>query len=118
MKRTWVVIAVLAFLFGVLAFLFVSGYLSRLVAGGQTIPPCETLPSSAEVSRAIEEQPALVKQITATGGGVQIVVATPCDDPDAAVLEVRVNNDEEESRVDKVLTESDGFGVPVVIDRR
>ena len=118
MKRTWAMPALVIVVVVGTLFLFVSGYLGRLVGGGMAHPPCETLPSRAEVSRAIEEHPVLAKQISAAGDGVQVLVGTPCDDPDAAVVEVQVSNDQEESLVDKVLTASEGFGVPVVIHRR
>lgn len=118
MKRIWITAAALFVVLGGVVFLFVWGYLGSLIGGGTDHPPCETLPSHAEVSRAIKEHPALAEQIEAAGDGVQVVVGTPCDDPDAAVLEVQVSNDDEQTRVDKVLTESEGFGVPVVIHRR
>jgi hypothetical protein len=116
LKRRWVVVlGTLTVGSAVLAFLLVGGFLGRLINGGTAIPPCETLPSRAEVSRAISGHPELARQLSNAGDDIQITIGTPCDDPEAALVEVQVANSAEESRVDKVLTESEGFGVPVVI---
>lgn len=92
----------------------VGGYGSKLL-GGEEHPPCETLPTPGQVRRALDHHAELTDMLTGAGKGVRVAVGTPCDDEQAALVEVQVSSDDEQARVDDLLGNSRGFGVPVMV---
>ncbi|RRS01524.1 hypothetical protein [Glycomyces terrestris] len=86
------------------------------VPGSSAHPPCDELPGAAEVERALAAHPDLVAELTAVGDGVDVRAASPgCDDPDRTLVEITFRTEDEFAAVEAVLTEADGFGVPVFV---
>ena len=96
----------------------VLGFFNRILDGEIAHPPCEQLPDRTDVVQAIAEHTSLVDQLTAVGDGVDVAVGTPCSDPDQGLVMVRVATADEEASVREILGNSDGFGVPAVVERR
>ena len=77
-------------------------------------PPCERLPDKNSVTNAVASHKDLVGQIREVGPGVDVGVATPCDDqPDRAIVRVTYTTDAEWEDVNAILGREEGFGVPV-----
>jgi hypothetical protein len=96
--------------------LAVSGYLGTWL-GGSGDPECSALPPRTEAQQAIDDHPDLLSRLSAVGPGVEVRVSTPCPEPDAALVVVRVADDSQESRVEELLSEGEGLGVPTVVQR-
>lgn len=103
----------------ILVFLVVvKGYFIGPILGGYTHPPCEQLPSKAEVSQAIAEHTSLVNKLIAVGDNVKVIAETPCPDHNRALVAIQVATAQQEASVRDILRNSDGFGVPATIERR
>jgi hypothetical protein len=113
-KRVVLIAAAAVTALAVLAWL---GFFNRLVGENVAHPPCEQLPSRADVAQAIAEHNSLADRLTAVGDGVEVIVGNPCPDPDQALVMVRVATAKDEASVREVLGNSDGFGVPSVVER-
>ncbi|GIG41592.1 hypothetical protein [Cellulomonas phragmiteti] len=108
---TWVLAAVSLV---VLVVLLVALGVIRPLGSDVARPPCDQLPSAAEVAAALEAHTDLTTRIEGVGGGVRVTSGVPCaDDPDRAVVEVRYRAGTERTAVEEVLNDSDGYGVPV-----
>ncbi|MCS6711597.1 hypothetical protein JSY14_05990 [Brachybacterium sp. EF45031] len=84
-----------------------------------THPPCDELPTSQEVDAALAAHSELAEQLTAQGTEITVQVANPCTDaPDAALIQVNYATDQERTKIDQVLTNADGFGVPVYVVKK
>lgn len=119
MTRKRVVIVVAAVVVLAIPVALSLGFLNNLLGGDDMAhPPCEELPTRAEVEQAIEDHDEIVDRLTAVGDGVTVVVGQPCDDPDQALVAVRVSTDEENDGVREVLRESAGFGPPAIVEQR
>lgn len=94
------------------------GFFNRLVGGEVVHPACEQLPNRTEVAQAIAQHTSLVDRLTAAGEGVEVIVGKPCPDPDQALITVRVATAKEEASVREILSNSDGFGVPAIVEKR
>lgn len=78
-------------------------------------PPCEELPTRAEVEDALITHDDLVREIQAVGAKVQIDVGTPCsDEPDRALVRITYTEGADRDRIDNVMSKS-GFGVPAQV---
>jgi len=117
-KRVVRVVAVAVIAVAALVILAVYGFFNHLVGGGVAHPPCEQLPSRSQVAQAIDQHAGLVERLAAAGDGVEVVVGTPCSDPDRALVAVRVKTSKEEASVREILGDSDGFGVPAIVEKR
>lgn len=87
---------------------------------GSTVvrPPCDRLPQRTQVESALAEHADLVRALEATGSGVGVRAGRPCaDDPDRSLVTVTWSSGAEREAVDRLLTRSDGFGVPVEVVR-
>ncbi|PBB09691.1 hypothetical protein CKW39_01000 [Kocuria sp. WRN011] len=114
--RTGLIVAVVASVAGVLTAgaLVLGGVLP--VAGGVTHPPCEQLPTAAEAHRALDGNPELAEELHQAGPGVTVTVDSPgCENADQALIDVTYSSNDERDRIDEVLTEGNGFGVPVYV---
>ncbi|MFJ4295637.1 hypothetical protein [Curtobacterium sp. NPDC089689] len=80
-------------------------------------PPCDQLPQKAQVRSAIETHGDLVDTLQRQGDEVSVSIGTPCSSP-AALLQVFYGTSDERSKIEKVLTEADGSGVPVSVMHR
>jgi len=106
--------AVLALGLLTLATLALTGILP--VGEASTHPPCDELPAAAEVEEALAAQPDLVARLSDQGDGVDVHAASPdCDDADRTLIEITYQTEDERSAIEAVLTEADGFGVPVYV---
>lgn len=113
---TGLIVAVVASATGVLTAgaLVLGGVLP--VAGGVTHPPCEQLPTAAEAHRALDRNPELAEELHQAGPGVTVTVDSPgCENADQALIDVTYSSNDERDRIDEVLTEGNGFGVPVYV---
>jgi hypothetical protein len=79
-------------------------------------PPCSQLPSEREVRQSLESHRAFVDAIEGAGPGVSVTSDTPCGEDDRALVTITVSTDEERSRVETLLRDGDGFGVPAQIE--
>lgn len=75
-------------------------------------PACSTLPSVADSRAALERNQSFVRTIEGVGPGVEVAVTTPCPDPDQSIVTITVHTSEQRDRVDQLLREGNGFGVP------
>lgn len=88
-------------------------------SGATTHPPCDELPTSEEVTSALEAHHGLAEQLSAQGSAITVEVGTPCSDaPGAALIEVGYATDKERTKIDRVLTDAEGFGVPVYVVKK
>jgi len=77
-------------------------------------PPCEQLPDKESVEAAVASHEDLVNRIQNAGPGVNVDVATPCEDqPDRAIVRITYTTNNEREGVDAILQQEKGFGVPV-----
>ncbi len=77
-------------------------------------PPCEQLPDRQSVVDAVASHQDLVTRIHNVGPGVEVDVATPCEDqPDRAIVRITYATDDEWKGVDAILRRDEGFGVAV-----
>lgn len=114
--RTGLIIVLIVAIAGALAAgaLALGGVLP--VAGSVTHPPCEQLPTAAEARRALDGNPELAEELRQAGPGVTVTVDSPgCENADQALIDVTYSSNDERDRIDEVLTEGNGFGVPVYV---
>lgn len=78
-------------------------------------PPCEQLPDVAEVQAALLGSPGLTALLEQQGEDVQIQVGRPCEADPVALVEVTYTDPMAPEKIEAVLTQADGFGVPVIV---
>lgn len=91
------------------------------VLGGtraQAHPPCEQLPSAAEVDAALRSTPDLTALIEQQGDDVRVQIGRPCEGDPAALVEVSYKDAAHLELIEEVLIREDGFGVPVMVVQR
>lgn len=91
------------------------------VLGGtraQAHPPCEELPGVAEVDAALRSAPDLTALIEQQGDDVRVQIGRPCGGDPVAVVEVSYKDAADLGKIEEVLTQADGFGVPVTVVQR
>jgi len=77
-------------------------------------PPCDQLPSTAEVASALDTHTDLTGRIEGAGDGVRVASNSVCgQDADRALVQVRYRSGAERSAIEAVLNDSSGYGVPV-----
>lgn len=120
-KRTKTIIgiaAALAVVIGTLAIALFTGFFPG-INNSSTHPPCSELPAKKEVHSALTSHEALANNLKSQGSDIQVSVGTPCaDDLDAALVQVTYTENASRDAIETVLTESDGFGVPVYVTHR
>lgn len=99
---------------GLVVALAVYGYLGALF-GRSGDPECSELPDRQTAQRAIDAHPELVRQLSGAVPGVQVTISTPCADPGAALVVVRVTQPAEQPVAEELLAGGEGFGVPTVV---
>lgn len=78
-------------------------------------PPCNELPNSKQVNDALAQHKSVVKDIEASGPGVSVSVANPCQDQtDRALLSITYRTDTERGAVEAVLQRGE-LGIPAVL---
>lgn len=84
-----------------------------------THPPCEQLPSVDEAADALDNHQDLSEEIEALGDGITVEVGLPCsDDQSRGLVMVKYNSKAERNAIDGLLSQSNGFGVPVHLVKR
>ncbi|WP_051196468.1 hypothetical protein [Jonesia quinghaiensis] len=79
-----------------------------------THPPCNELPPVETVKTALLTHAEFAETIEAQGQGIRVAVGTPCMSPqEVGLIQVSYATDAELDAVDELLTQSNGFGVPV-----
>jgi hypothetical protein len=79
-------------------------------------PSCAKLPSAGTVDRALSAHPALVRRIEGTGSDVHVSLARPCTgQPDRGIVRVTVGDSGDRARLDRLLGQEAGFGVPLEV---
>lgn len=79
-----------------------------------THPPCEQLPTTAQVEAGLAANQALANDIKAVGQDVAVAVGKPCPPgQDRALIEVTYGSDSERDSIRSLLTNRNGFGAPV-----
>lgn len=114
--RTGLIIALIVAIAGALAAgaLALGGFLPT--GGGITHPPCDQLPTAAEARQALDENPELAQKLSQVGPGVTVTIDSPeCENEDQSLIDVTYSSNDERDRIDEVLTEGNGFGVPVYV---
>lgn len=80
-------------------------------------PPCQDLPTRAEVTDALTTHDDLVREIQAVGAQVQVDVGAPCsNEPDRALVRITYNEADDRDRINDVMSKS-GFGVPAQVEK-
>jgi hypothetical protein len=97
----------------VAAVLFVRGMVGN---ANVAHPPCDQLPTSAEVTKALAEHKDLAEEIEALGNGVGVKVYNPCSgNEDRGLIKVVYGSDSEQQAINDLISRRDGFGVPLYV---
>ncbi|XBH21208.1 hypothetical protein V5R04_13460 [Jonesiaceae bacterium BS-20] len=87
-------------------------------ASVDTHPPCDQLPTMAQVEAAIAANPNIVAQLSNQGPGISVRADSPgCEGKDQFLISVSYKTDDEYAGIREVLEQSNGFGVPVAISQ-
>lgn len=82
-------------------------------------PPCGQLPSVAEATAALDAHQSLAEEIKALGAGITVEVGRPCpDDQDRGLITVRYCSRAQRDAIADLLSQREGFGVPVHLVKR
>lgn len=107
---------------GIVAGLLVVGvvFLNGLFQSPRDIyPPYDKLPTVAEATAALAEHQDLAEEIKALGNGIVVEVGTPYPDhPDRGLIMVSYSTRNERNAIVDLLSQRDGFGVPVHLMKR
>lgn len=119
MKSTSKIIisVIVSFLLLVGAFAFINGWITA--SPKYTHPPCDKLPTVAEVTIALDNHENFAKEIEKLGEGIKVEVGKPCpDDQERGLILVKYESKSERDAINNLLTHSEGFGVPVHLVKR
>lgn len=90
-----------------------------LPARSTTHPPCAELPHVDDVKEALLTHSDLANDIESQGDTIRVAIATPCTaNTTLALIEVSYTRDHELDAIDDLLTQRNGFGVPVHVTQR
>lgn len=107
---------------GVLAGLLVVGFalLNGLFPTSRdTHPPYDQLPTVAEAAAALAEHQDLAEEIKALGDGIAVEVSQPFPEhPDRGLIRVSYRSRSERNAIADLLSQREGFGVPVHLVKR
>ncbi|WP_232699192.1 hypothetical protein [Brevibacillus daliensis] len=99
------------------AFAFLNGWITA--SPKDTHPPCDQLPTVAEVTVALDNHENFAKEIEELGDGIKVEVGKPCpDNQERGLVLVRYESKSERNAINNLLTHSEGFGVPVHLEKR
>ncbi|MBS4222403.1 hypothetical protein [Lederbergia citrea] len=99
------------------SFAYINGWITA--SPKDTHPPCDQLPSIAEATVALENHENFAKEIEKLGDGIKVEVGKPCpDDQDRGLVQVSYNSKSERDAISELLSRSEGFGVPVHLEKR
>lgn len=113
-KKTISIIIVL--LLGV-ALALNNGWLPK--SSKNTHPPCDQLPSVAEVTEALANNKSFAKEIEGLGKNIRVEVGLPCsDDQKRALIQIKYKSKSEEKAIRNLIEISEGFGVPIYLVKR
>ncbi|GIP37164.1 hypothetical protein J31TS4_04440 [Paenibacillus sp. J31TS4] len=98
-------------------FAFINGWIPT--PPKDTHPPCDQLPTVAEATAALENHEQFAKEIEKLGEGIEVEVGKPCkNDQERGLVLVRYDSKPERDAINKLLSRSEGFGVPVHLEKR
>lgn len=101
----------------IVAFAFINGWITA--SPKDTHPPCDQLPTVAEVTAALDNHENFAKEIEKLGDGIKVEVGKPCpDDQERGLVLVRYDSKSERDAINKLFSRSEGFGVPVHLEKR
>ncbi|MBU5268237.1 hypothetical protein [Virgibacillus proomii] len=84
-----------------------------------THPPCDQLPTVAEVTEALASHQGLAEEIKALDDNITVEVGKPCpDDQNRGLVMVSYGSKSERDAIADLLSRRDGFGVPVHLVKR
>lgn len=84
-----------------------------------THPPYDRLPSVAEATEALARHQSLAEEIKALGDGIAVEVGTPFPDhQDRGLIIVSYRSKSERNAIVDLLSQREGFGVPVHLVKR
>jgi hypothetical protein len=87
--------------------------------GATSQPSCDALSTVAQVDKAISDHAELVASVKQVAPDVSVETVRSCGTTShKAALIIRYSGDDEQERIDTVLSQSSGFGVPVQLKER
>jgi hypothetical protein len=99
-------------------FLYLNGWIS-ISGSKETHPPCEQLPSSSEVTKALDNHQDLSEEIQGISDAVTVENGSPCnEDENQSLVLIKYASEEEHDSIQEILSSNDGFGVPVHLEKR
>lgn len=110
-------ITLMALVAGVMVLL--AALLSGVIPSGssQARPPCDSLPTVAQVQRSIRQHHDLVTAIEANGSGVRVTATEPCGSLDRGIVTITYNSRLEAEGITHILNTHSGFQAPVQLHR-
>jgi len=113
---TKIIIGVVGLLLVVGAVALLNGWIP---VSRDTHPPCDQLPTVAEVNAALTSHQDLAEEIKALSNDITVEVGKPCsDDQDRGLVMVSYGSKSERDAIADLLSRRDGFGVPVHLVKR
>lgn len=114
-KKIMVVIVVLLLIVG--AYAILNGWIPT--SSKDTHPPCEQLPTVEAATEALDSHQSLAKNIESLGTDIVVSVDQPCsDDERKGLIMILYDKKSERDAIRSLLTENEGFGVPVYLLKR
>lgn len=99
------------------AFAFINGWIT--LSPKDTHPPCDKLPTVTEATVALNNYESFAKEIEKLGDGIKVEVGKPCpDDQERGLILVKYDSKSERDAINKLLSHSEGFGVPIHLEKR
>ncbi|KRG12569.1 hypothetical protein ACA30_18280 [Virgibacillus soli] len=114
-KITISIIVSLLLIVGVLV--IINGWITTFPK--DTHPSCDKLPTVAEATTALANHEKFAKEIEELGDGIKVEVGKPCpDDRERGLILVSYDLKSEREAISNLLSQSEGFGVPVHLVKR
>lgn len=114
-KKIVAVVVILLLIGGIFAVF--NGWLQT--SAKDTHPPCAQLPTVEAAKEALNHHQNLVKNIENLGTDISVSVDQPCsDDEQKGLIMVQYDKKSERDAIHNLLTDSEGFGVPVYLVKR
>lgn len=115
-STTKIIIGVVGLLLVVGAVALLNGWIP---VSRDTHPPCDQLPTVAEVNTALASHQGLAEEIKSLSDDITVEVGKPCsDDQDRGLVMVSYGSKSERDAIADLLSRRDGFGVPVHLVKR
>ena len=100
-----------------IAFSFLNGWIK--MSPKYTHPPCDQLPTVMDAAAALDNHEKFAKEIEMLGDGIKVEVGKPCaEDQGRGLVLVRYESKSEREAINDLLSRSEGFGVPVLLEKR